>query len=53
MYYSNLDEKNMTDNGRFWKANKSVLSGKWTHKEKNKKICQGFEYFLLEYCSKY
>ena len=28
MYYSNLDEKNVTDNKRFWMTVKSLLSDK-------------------------
>ena len=28
MYYSNLDEKNVTDNKRFWMKVKSLLSDK-------------------------
>ena len=33
MYYSNLDEKNVTDNKRFWKTVKPLPS-ELTHKEK-------------------
>ena len=33
-YYSNLDEKNVTDNKAFWKTVKPFLSDKITSKEK-------------------
>ena len=36
-YYSNLDEKNVTDHRRFWKRGKPMLSDKLTHKKKKKK----------------
>ena len=34
-YYSNLDEKNVTDNKAFWKTIKPFLSDKITSEEKN------------------
>ena len=48
-YYSNLDEKNVTDNKAFWKIIKPFLSDKITSKEieNNRKIIEKMKYFQM------
>ena len=51
-YYSNLDEKNVTDKKAFWKTVKPFLSGKITSKVKiTKKLKKGDFIFFSIICS--
>ena len=50
-YYSNLNEKDVTDNKMFWKIVKPFFSDKVTSFEKITLIEQDeIKYFLLKYC---